>query len=101
MEQKASAQGWIDTFMHNTNRNHNWKDAAENGLSIFQKIKEHVRDPKLTVEEFHELVWHIRNERDCEGKKSWGIGGHDSGMSNPVQHRHRDAAQEILDKLDS
>ena len=98
-EKEAEAQGWIDTFGHNNTRNKNWREAARAGIPIFQQIKQSVRDPKMTVEVFQEMVWHIRNERDNAGKKNWGLGGHDSGMSNPVQHGHRDAAQEILNAL--
>ena len=42
----------------------------------------------------------MKNERNNAGKKNWGMGGHDSGVSNPVQHRHRDAVGEIIDKLE-
>ena len=91
-----SLQGWINTWMHDTTRNHNWKRAADEGVDIFNKIKEWIGDHNLTVSAFKSKLEKMKNDCNNAANHHWGLFGHDSEMSNATQQKHHDTIVEIL-----
>ena len=102
MDEKATAQSWVDTWYAyaHIKRNKKWMAACDASMAAMTAITDKVRKSDLTEKEFKAWI-HLQGKKfDVESQRHLGCCGCRSAHSNRIYRKNSLLVHEILKMLD-